>query len=342
MTTKKEIEELFFTPTVSKFQAISEDHNVIISNKHKTISNGKHFLGIKKTEFNNKEEIFCISHNQAHDLAAVLFNSMTGDKAFLFNYFHTEDLDWAAFLFTDDNNQTNKKNNENEIAQPKTKNNRKMPENIDIVIGVNSGYSDFDVPNFYLLLSHEFDNKKSFLTISNYKFTKDEIESYLEKKDYNILKDIITDKVTELFKEELEYFLEVYYLLESMNINEKDFVSVCLDLFNRNRSITSMRNDNNLLKLIGNLIHQSFVFSKDRGNLKCSLFINFIIRSNYFDIDNLDIKREKVEELFVQKRSYQKTAEIFPRFKKIPAAFAEYIAEQDETFKKINNEFKFI
>ena len=138
MSNKKQLEELFIAHTISKIQAISEDNNVIISYKHKTISNGKHFLGIKKTEFKNKEEIFCISHNQAHDLAAVLFNSISGNEPFLFNYFHTEYLDWTAFLFTDDNNQTDKKN-ENKIASPKTINKRKMPENIDIVIGVNYG-----------------------------------------------------------------------------------------------------------------------------------------------------------------------------------------------------------
>jgi hypothetical protein len=194
------------------------------------------------------------------------------------------------------------------------------------------------------VLRHKSEYRNSFLTIDNYKFTREDIEKYIKSgKDAKVLEDVVLRVISKKFQEQLKAFVELYSTLDTMTVDKKYFVPVCLDLFNRNRSITSMTNDPNLYKRVENIIKQGNDFiQRNETQIRCTRFIDFIIRFNYFPIDDLDLHRDKVEELFVQKRPYQKIEDIFPRFKKSQTSFKDYLNDQESSFDKINEVFRFI
>lgn len=333
------LRDLFFKPTKSGFKAISDDQNVVISENYKMISREKKFLGLKRMEFSESKEIFLLEHEHAHNLARLLFKTMTNAEPQPARFYNSIEMEWAAFLFTADDNMRvtfNLNLNKDTLAPRKGS----LPPDIDFVIGVNSGYNIDDKPNFYLILKHKTHNKDAYLTIENYKFTDDEIEMFIsEESDIRIFEQVIQEKVSKQFLFELAKFIELYEKLASLTIEVKYFVPVCLDLHDLNRSITSIRNDSNLKKRVADLIKSSVEFigsSSDR--IPCSRFVDFIIRYNYFNIEAVKYVRKRVEELFVQKRAYQKVENIFPGFFGSESTFIDYSLEQEDLFHKIKDE----
>ncbi len=335
-----ELEKLFFKPITSKFKAESEDENIVKSENYKLISHEKKFLGLRKRDYLKSKEIFLLKHKDAHDLAKLLFKTISKTEPQLPALFYcSEDLDWAAFLFTAGNNfDFSMRLDENSLLPEKVS----LPSEIDFVIGVNNGYNIDDDVNFYLILRHK-KLRSSFLTIENYKLSREEIENYLSNNsDIKILENIITQIIAPLFLNELQSFIGLHNSLAKLEIDKKYFVAVCLDLYNKNRSITSIKNDHNLRSRISNLISRSRKSVPGaNGNMPCAAFVDFIIQFNYFDLDSIQYNREKVEELFIQKRAYQKVENIFPGFIKHQSTFDDYLKEQENTFMKINTVFQF-
>jgi hypothetical protein len=331
MKYRKTIEELFFIPVVSKFNAISEDSNIVKTEDYKLVSFEKNFLGIKKNDFCGSSEIFLLTHKDVFELTQSLFSALSGSKPQVLNYFHSEEMDWVAFLF-------NSSFDSKEMGRPKE--NQKMPIGIDFVIGVNSGYGENDTPTFYLMLKHQQGGQLSFLTIDNYKFSKSEIEEYISGgRDFNFLQEILIKDVSNRFRFELDSFILLYEKLRSIRIEKSFFAPVCLDLYNLNRSLTSIRNDNRLRSNLMKVINQSSLFVNNLVlKITGSDFIDFIIRYNYFSLENITISREKIEDLFVKKRAYQKVEDMFPGFFKSQENFNEYLIEQSRTFDRIMRE----
>jgi hypothetical protein len=327
----KTIEELFFTPVVSKFNAISEDSNIVKTDDYKLVSFEKNFLGIKKNDYCESSEIFLLTHKDVFELTKSLFSALSESEPQVLNYFHSEEMDWVAFLFNSSVYSSGmRRSNED----------KKMPSGIDFVIGVNSGYGETDTPTFYLMLKHQQGGQVSFLTIDNYKFTKSEIEQYiLGGRDFDFLQEILIKDVSAHFRLELDSFILLYEKLRSIRIEKSFFAPVCLDLYNLNRSLTSIKNDGRLRLNLTRLINQSSVFVKNLTlEITASDFIDFIIRYNYFSLENITLSREKIEDLFVKKRAYQKVEDMFPGFFKSQENFDEYLIEQSRTFDRIMRE----
>ena len=357
MYEKEDLESLFFEPTISQLRAISNDDNIISSARHKLISHDKSFLGIKKKKYLESKEIFVLNHEQAFDLGKLLFNKIADVEESDLRYFHSEDLSWVAFLFSfiKSGNEEVLSNSQEEILQeliekdntqkdadnnPHRRENAEalnMPDNIDFVIGVNSGYNDEDIPTFYLVLKHEDGINPFLLTIDSYKFSFEEIEDYLNHScDLKVLKSIIEKKVASKFLYQLKAFVSLYQLMSEILIGKEDFVPVCLDLYNLNRSLTSLKNDKNLKRRVESLIRNGEGFiSAFTSDTNCSIFIDFIIRNNYVNLESIVINRDRVEELFMQKRSYQKVESIFPSFRKSHKNFQDYLEDQKEIMQKV-------
>ena len=128
----------------------------------------------------------------------------------------------------------------------------------------------------------------------------------------------------------------LYNQLSRISISKENFIPVCLDLYNLNRSLTSLKNDKNLQRRVKSLIKACEQFiNTTSSNFNCSLFIDFIIRYNYINLESIEISRDKIENLFVQKRAYQKIESIFPSFSKSQTNFIDYLSEQGETWEKV-------
>jgi hypothetical protein len=354
MENKKNLESLFFEPVVSSLRAISKDDNIITSNNHKLISYEKSFLGIKSTNYLESTEIFLLKHREAFELCQHLYEELTKYDGKVLNHFHSPNLSWIAILYSSQTFENNDIANDmiknkliidsysslntfDEVQKQVDSNDLKMPKNIDLVVGINSGYNEGDIPTFYLILRHKQDQYHSFLTIDNYKFSTEEIEAHLrENKSIDVLKKYLKENVSKHFEYQLKSFVMLYNQLSRISISKENFIPVCLDLYNLNRSLTSLKNDKNLQRRVKSLIKACEQFiNTTSSNFNCSLFIDFIIRYNYINLESIEISRDKIENLFVQKRAYQKIESIFPSFSKSQTNFIDYLSEQGETWEKV-------
>jgi hypothetical protein len=348
------MQHLFFQPTISKFQAIAEDGFIVNSNEHRLVSLEKSFLGVKSCIYYSsdlikkhpldKSDVFVLNHKESHDLAALLYESMTNKKGQVFEHFETNNWDWAAFLFKDINyslGDFTKSNRMTELFEPINKDfdDHSIFDNLNIVIGVNNGYDANDGTTFYALIQHRKYPKGSFLTIDNFHFSIKHITEYFIKgKKTESLNFVIGYDVSNKFSESIHDFANDYAFLFNHYFNdiEREFIPICLDIHNINRSVTSMENDSNLRNNARILIDKCLKFLKNTdGRIDYALLVDFLLSYSEFDLDEIRFNRRRVEEIFITKRAYKNLITRLTKTLVNPKNHYDYLNDQIGSYLQI-------
>jgi hypothetical protein len=348
------MQHLFFKPIISSFQAIAQNGFIVNSDEHRLVSLDKSFLGVKecipysndatKPFQYNAKDVFVLDHKQAHDLAAMLYEAVTGNNGTVFEYFETKNWDWAAFLFNEKSYSLTdfiRQEYYTESVEKIERNfgNISMFENLNVVIGVNNGYDANNGTTFYALIQHRNYPKGSFLTIDNFHFSQKDIGDYFRSgKKLPTLGFIVGYEVSGKFAYSIDEFAKNYDFLSShyfTNISTQ-FIPICLDIHNINRSVTSMENDSRLRKQTRRLVDKADLFLKNIGNRKdYALLIDFLLSYSEFDLDEIRYNRRRVEEIFVTKRSYKNLTTRLSKTLLKPQNHHNYLDDQIQSLNRI-------
>jgi hypothetical protein len=350
------MKHLFFKPTISSFQAIAQNGFIVNSEEHKLISLDKSFLGVKdcihysndpnKPFQCNDKDVFVIDHKESHDLASMLFEVVTGSKGTVFEYFETTNWDWSAFLFNEKTYSLTNFINQEYYKESLEKSEKKFKNpsifaNLNIVIGVNNGYDANNGTTFYALIQHRNYPKGSFLTIDNFHFSQKDIGDYFRSgKKLPTLGFVIGYEVADKFGDSIDEFAKNYDFLSSHNFTNigLEFIPICLDIHNINRSLTSMENDSRLRKQTSRLVEKAQVFLKNIGNrVDYALLVDFLLSYSEFDLDEIRYNRRRVEEIFVTKRSYKNLMTRLSSTLLTPQKHQNYLDDQIQSLNRISH-----
>lgn len=369
--TINDYQHLFFKPEISPLQAIAGNGFIVSSDDHRLISLEKSFLGVKECIYYSdnsydpplssdlwsrrepilihkydKKDVFVLNHKEAYDLAQLLFKALTKSNEDAFEYFESSSMNWAAFLF-----------NDLEYSLSEFMSLEKLPEeylpltnsfidsnifvDLNIVIGVNNGYDVNDGITFYVLIQHRTYSQGSFLNISNFHFSRKNIEEYFRSdKNLDILRPVIGYEVCNKFAQELTEFAENYSFLYGHDFDDihTAFIPICLDIHNINRSVVSMETDNRLRLSMRKLVEKATWFLSQIGERKdYALLIDFLLSYSEFDLDEIRTNRRRVEEIFVSRRSYKSLITRLTKTLPNPKRHELYLKDQIGSFSNIRH-----
>ena len=329
------ISDLDFAISTEPLQAIGNSH-IFLADKYVAIYRDKGLLGIKP-----RQELaqWIPNHYQTYKLGQTLFNHMFGPGVAKVSFL-SEDKSWMASLIGKASSSNHRTVAQEELFEELPfKHDALISEltkyNFKPSIGVVNGFDYNDSTAFYLLVEpHELgpDNLLT-LTLASFKFSEREQHEIarLPRDQQEQYANQLLQAVAIKFTEELHAFLSLYYQLSQWPSQKEDLSAISLDLYNKNRNITSIAMDEQLANEL-----KRFVSTADRyfrNETRMSSVIDFIMRYNEFYLGNANFYRSKIEQLFVRKKSYQKTVRVLGRSKPSSSDFEKYLAEQVYSYR---------
>lgn len=293
------------------------------------------YRGIKKA-FDEKSEPFFLRHEEAFKGACHIFREQFGHEPDLVQWYHDENKTWNAFLVTSQTMKQKAMNKEATLFPTEARDEfRTFP-----LIGAFNGYSINDHPAFFLIVSTPFEEERgSFLTLDAFRFqSHDDRKLFVGQSPADRKKHLaaLSKRIAGGFNLAKNHFDDLIERMRQRTIIKEFFAPVVLDLYNMNRNLESVRNDEELRGRIRKLFTQSenslFRF---RNAVPWTEFIHFIIRYNDYSIGTHSLPLSQVEELFSVKRSYQKFERLFDVFFHDDRRFVQYVDDQMGDWEKV-------
>jgi len=224
-----------------------------------------------------------------------------------------------------------------------------IPKNISSVfkhftflVGVFNSYAFTEDLKFYFIISDPdaaSDSDLSLFTITFFNFNKKQKIDILKNNAVersNKIKEILSKDALQSFYADIFKFIKLYLQAKSkaMKLDSKNdnyvFASVALDVYNKNRSVTSFENDERLSKSISELKDKAESYyqkyCKDR-NINFADTINFIINTNLFELKNRqELPKSVIEDALTIKEAYQNMLRRFPKLE--GNILTEYLEDQ--------------
>jgi len=356
------IEELFFEVDINNISYPTIPSGYKEDRSYKVVTHNNVFLGAKKaksvihelTGYEETKDILIFNHREAYDFVKTLFEFTFGKSGSLYKWYNSENKNWAAFFISSSTSLS-------KIIKDKfigKKQNEKFQnisfEDIDIadfdkfepIIGVTNGFDYEDNLAFYLILvipDTILSNQTQLLSISDYKLSENQVDTLLDistpKKRCQKVIEYLEYFASKKFNSAITDFVFYYNTFRKIKINLDLLTPISLDIYDKNRSYTSIELDEKLRNSLDYLIKTGydFFYTNEKGDL--SAIIDFIMRINLFDLENHSLPREKVEQIFVQKKPYRKSIRIFTKFNQ-QANIERYSNEQAATFSEVKKILK--
>jgi hypothetical protein len=316
------------------------DKHVIKSKDYYIFSSDNNFRGIKKSSSEGGIPFF-LTHKELFDSACLIYEKMYKSSPEYLYYFHDEAKMWNAFIVSGYDFDTI-----NAYKDGFFENN--MPIQVGDTngfpaIGASNSYEMDENPAFFYVVTSPVDNRNTFLTIDNFRFRRAVDREVLLKAKKN---NSFTQWMESFAHDKAETFLaaetKFKKLLKDLSVKEVEpqfFAPIVLDLYNKNRNIQSVKNDVELSRDIYKLYNNANGFV-DKGRyyngINWTIFVSFILRYTNFDLANgTSFPKEKIEELFSTKDSYQKFRDIFSKFINDSERFDQYAKNQLEDWLKL-------
>ncbi len=304
------------------------------SDEHFIFSIEDKYRGIKRTVKKIGHPFF-FTHEETLDTACAIYKRLYKKDPTEVHYFHDEDKTWNGFVVSED--LTNKG-----VIQPS------LVDQYYPLIGAFNGYGMDENPAFFMLISSPFGKEKrrtSYLTIDSFRFLSSVEKEcvYKEKASskpttYRFKPGLygeFIEKVTSQFKEEEEIFNSLLKTYQAIPLEEKYFMPIILDLYNKNRNTESVKNDDNLINSILKLKRAAEEHLKFSNRLTWASFIGFIVRYNEFELVSGVFPKADIESLFSKKKAYTKMREIFGKCLHDTVRFNNYAENQLAEWYKI-------
>lgn len=327
--------KLFFKVDESPLRAII-NNAMVEPKRYKVLHKDTHFLGIKSTE-KDTNEIFYIKHLLAYQCAKILAESIsahiTEDKSF------TNDLENKAFIFLGENTKGNA------IALPEDSLfdgfDKKLIGQLHSYgfspsIAVQNGYDYPDRTIFYLLVELPISSHRSgYLTIAKYKFKEKTIKKILQlpqKKEEYCIQDIKESGVSSFIKK-LKGFIFKYEQLLELTASPEELTAVALDIFDSNRTLETLKSDENLLNKTEKFINTANAAFYDKNSF--GSLINFMARLHYIDFSNSEIAPTVVNDILTEKKAYANLTRLYEGKNSDDNERIKYIKEQVRVLNQI-------
>lgn len=199
-----------------------------------------------------------------------------------------------------------------------------------------------------MLISSPFDKEKrrtSYLTIDSFRFLSS-VEKECVYKEKASSKPTtyrfksgrygeFVEKVISQFVREEKSFNKLLEIYQVIPLEEKYFMPIILDLYNKNRNTESVKNDDKLIRSILTLklaAEEQLAYS---NKLTWASFIGFIVRYNEFELVSGVFPKADIESLFSKKKAYTKMLEIFGKCLHNSVRFNNYAENQLADWLKI-------
>ncbi len=305
------------------------------SDEHFIFSIEDKYRGIKRTVKKIGHPFF-FTHEETLDTACAIYKRLYKKEPTEVHYFHDEDKTWNGFVVSED--LTNKG-----VVQTSLFESQYYP-----LIGAFNGYGMDENPAFFMLISSPFGKEKrrtSYLTIDSFRFLSS-VEKECVYKEKASSKPTtyrfksgpygeFIEKVTSQFKEEEEIFNSLLKTYQAIPLEEKYFMPIILDLYNKNRNTESVKNDDKLIRSILTLKQAAEKQLRYSEKLTWASFIGFIVRYNEFELVSGVFLKGEIEELFAKKQVYIKMSEIFGKCLHDTVRFNNYAENQLAEWLKI-------
>lgn len=297
-----------------------------------------------KSAYSEGSPPFFLFHQEVLDGACQIFRNLFGHEPDLLRFFANEQKTWNAFLVTSqqvakfDYELTDELFSEPALRQGFNKEDRQPFRHFPLIGGFND-YAYGGNPAFFYLIATPFrQTTASFLTVDNFRFLQDlDKHPFTQPRANRVtLLQSTCRRVTDSFRKERDKFDKLLTEMADYQIDKDYFAPVVLDLYNRNRNVESVRNDDTLRASLRYLYQQADDFSYGQSTLPWSDFIHFIIRYNEFNLDQ-DWLLKRIEELFAEKRSYKKFNDLFAKFSVDNTRYTRYTADQLSDWRRVSS-----
>ncbi len=331
---------LNFEIYISPFQAIC-GNKIMPVKHHMAVCSENSLLGVRSQD---KEE-FVINHMNAYLLAESLYNSIYQSGIAHICYL-SESKNWMASI----------------IGEPKYKTNghfAELPSDVFITdrpkstilkdlftfgfkpaIGVVNGFDYNDDLGFYLLLEPSTASTKDdmhLMTLDAFKFSPLDLQALVKISDIDEqlekARNILLGKAVNKFQETLEAFIQVYEKLSCWQTQADHLTAICLDVFNKNRNIESVKADTQLSKELSTFINKAETYFRNANQM--SDLVQFIIRYHDVDFSAKNLDRNKVEQIFVKKKSYGKIVRVLGEMKPTQKSYHDYLESQLSSYRQV-------
>ena len=303
------------------------------------------FRGIKKA-FDVDKPPFYLLHEETFKVAKNVFWKLFNAEPDLLTVFHDVDKTWNAFIIGSSKDvqyeQEDKHNEFSDLMQLKSVDERTDEAailNKDFLhfplIGGFNNYGFDKTPAFFYLIATPFgESSGSVLAVDNFRFSKDEEKLPFVLADRQNALDQLVKNIAKRFEAAQLDFEQLLESISGKKVIGNIFAPVVLDLYNRNRNLQSILNDDQLRHRVKRLYLDAKKFTDKRIEISWSEFIHFIVRYNQFYFEKT-LLLEGVEELFSRKDSYRKFDRLFRQFLIEPDRFSPYVDNQVSDWKRI-------
>lgn len=309
---------------------VSSDYHYVFNFEDK-------FIGIKKSPSIHSLPFF-LHHEESLKMACMIyeqtFNQMPNELLF----FHNEQKNWNAFI-------VGYRSEEEQLAYYNNLFTSSVRADIDYfpMVGAFNTFEFGENPFFSLLITSPFDKGKySFLSLEDYRFPKDSGNDLL-KRQYKgqLFSDAALANTSKIiassFRDADDQFKQILGEYSGKKLDYSYFAPIILDLYNINRNVESIKNDEKLERKIRHHSELARLFIPKNTAATWTTIIAYMVRYSDFKITNGIFPKNNILDIFAQKQSYKKFETIFSKFVNDEPRFIRYADDQVADWNRIKH-----